>query len=424
MQLEKYNFNNLLFFIFLYLTLVAGFAFDERLNYGTIYDNVINKHVINQFSINFKETLLYYDQHGHRHSPVYLIFLSFFLDLGLNYDSLRFIHLHLCLSLILVFYNCLKLVFNNIKVHSLQLLSLSIFLSPTFRSLSIWPDSRLPGLIFFIVSIYFFLKFFRNHQLKYAWFSSIALILSSYISPNFSIFAIYFYYYFAKEIKIKSLVPLIIFNILVSIPVFYYLFVLKINFLSSGKTVGIDGGLLGISYNFADKIMIIGSIILFHLLPILLSINLNKDFLGFFKKYLLKSIIIFLPLIYFFNYQVEFTGGGFFFQLSQLLFNNNYLFFGISFISFYFLLYFSKLSLNNFFLIILIIISNIQNTIYHKYYDPMILIIFFTLFNKLNLELFFEKKRGLIYLYTFGLGYIFLRVFKDYAFGYMSNFYN
>ena len=113
MQLEKYNFNNLLFFIFLYLTLVVGFAFDERLNYGTIYDNVINKHVINQFSINFKQTLLYYDQHGHRHSPVYLIFLSFFLDLGLNYDSLRFIHLHLCLSLILVFYNCLKLVFNN-----------------------------------------------------------------------------------------------------------------------------------------------------------------------------------------------------------------------------------------------------------------------------------------------------------------------
>ena len=53
MQLEKYNFNNLLFFIFLYLTLVAGFAFDERLNYGTIYDNVINKHIINQFSINF-----------------------------------------------------------------------------------------------------------------------------------------------------------------------------------------------------------------------------------------------------------------------------------------------------------------------------------------------------------------------------------
>ena len=104
MQLEKYNFNNLLFFIFLYLTLVVGFAFDERLNYGTIYDNVINKHVINQFSINFKQTLLYYDQHGHRHSPVYLIFLSFFLDLGLNYDSLRFIHLHLCLSLILVKY--------------------------------------------------------------------------------------------------------------------------------------------------------------------------------------------------------------------------------------------------------------------------------------------------------------------------------
>ena len=32
----------------------------------------------------------------------------------------------------------------------LKLLALSIFLSPTFRSLAIWPDSRIPGLIFLI----------------------------------------------------------------------------------------------------------------------------------------------------------------------------------------------------------------------------------------------------------------------------------
>ena len=34
-----------------------------------------------------------------------------------------------------------------------------IFLSPTFRSLAIWPDSRLFGLILFAMSIYYFLKF-------------------------------------------------------------------------------------------------------------------------------------------------------------------------------------------------------------------------------------------------------------------------
>ena len=34
-----------------------------------------------------------------------------------------------------------------------------IFLSPTFRSLSIWPDSRLSGLLIFTIGIFFYLKF-------------------------------------------------------------------------------------------------------------------------------------------------------------------------------------------------------------------------------------------------------------------------
>ena len=414
MQFEKNSLNNLLFSIFLYLTLIVGFIFNENLNFGSYYDWItVYEPPIRDFSSNFKDTLLSYDQYGQRHSPVYLIFLSVFLDLGLNFDTIRIIHLHLCLSLILIFYNCLKLVFDNINVQSLQLLSLVIFLSPTFRSLSIWPDSRLPGLIFFILSIYFFLKFLKDYNPKYAWYNSIFLIISSYISPNFSLFAIYFYFFFAKQIKMKSLILLIFFNIIASIPIFYYIFVLKINFLTAGKTSGFDGESIALSYNFADKIAIISSIILFHLLPILLSINFYQDFLNFIKKYLLKVFSIFLPIVYFFNYQVEFTGGGIFFQLSQMLFNNNILFFGIIFFSITFLLHCSKLSINNFFLIMLVIISNIQNTIYHKYYEPMILIIFFTLFNKINLKLFFKKKNALIYLYIFSLGYIFLRLFKN-----------
>ena len=42
---------------------------------------------------------------------------------------------------------------------------------------------------------------------------------------------------------------------------------------------------------------------------------------------------------------------------------------------------FSKNSFSNFLIFILLIISNIQNTIYHKYYDPLIMILFFTLIN-------------------------------------------
>ena len=96
--------NYSLFGIFLYLTLLVGFAYDENLNFGSYYDWIqVYKVPIIDFSLNFKNTLLTYDQYGQRHSPVYLIFLSFFLDLGLSFDVIRIIHLHLCLSLIFIF---------------------------------------------------------------------------------------------------------------------------------------------------------------------------------------------------------------------------------------------------------------------------------------------------------------------------------
>ena len=59
----------------------------------------------------------------------------------------------------------------------------------------------------------------------------------------------------------------------------------------------------------------------------------------------------------------------------------------------------------------LIDISN-NNTIYHKYYEPLSLIMVFILFNNLDYRNFFSKKRNLIYLYGFSLFYIFLRIFK------------
>jgi len=88
------------------------------------------------------------------------------------------------------------------------------------------------------------------------------------------------------------------------------------------------------------------------------------------------------------------------------------LFYLISLFSIILIWYFAKLSINNCILIFLLIISNIQNTIYHKYYEPMFLIIFFVLFDKINLHLFFKEKNNLIYLYIFSLSYIFFRVFK------------
>jgi hypothetical protein len=404
---------NLSFFLLLYLTLIIGFFFGENLNYGSYGDWIgANREPIKDFSNNFTYTFLNYDSYSHRHSPVYLIFLSLFLDLGLDIDQVRFVHLHFCILLIVIFYQCLRLLFINTNNNYLFLLSLIIFLSPTFRSLAIWPDSRLPGLIFFVLTIYFFLKFRKTNNLKYTWYTCISLVVSSYISPNFSIFFPYFFFFFLKKIKFKELGFLLVFNFLASLPILYYIFILDVNFLAAGKTPSLNNEGINFSFNLSDKLMIISSIIFFHLSPILIMDN----FFNQFKKFLLKKFIILIPLvvclIYFFNYQLSYTGGGVFFILSNLLFNNNYFFYIGSFFFIGFVLYIASLSLNNFFLLALLIFSNIQNTIYHKYYEPLIFIMFFTLIKYPEVENFLKKKNSIIYLYLLSFIYILMRVFK------------
>ena len=405
--------NSISFFLFFYLTLIIGFFYGENLNYGSYNDWVSGNHqIIKDFANNFTYTLLNFDSYGHRHSPVYLIFLSLFIDLGLDFQQVRLVHLHLCISLIVIFYKCLRLVFSNINNNYLVLLSLIIFLSPTFRSLAIWPDSRIPGLIFFVLTIYFFLKFRKTNNPKYTWYTCTSLVVSSYISPNFSIFFPYFFFFFFKKIKFKELSFLLIFNFLASLPILYYIFILDVNFLTAGKTPNLNNGTIDFSFNLSNKIMIISSIIFFHLSPILIMNNFFKQF----KNFLLKKLIILIPLlvclVYFFDYQLSYTGGGVFFILSNLLFNNNYLFYigSIFFISF--VLYIASLNLNNFFLLALLIISNIQNTIYHKYYEPMILIMFFTLIKYPEVENLLKKKKNIFYLYFLSFTYILMRVFK------------
>ena len=413
MKLKTTSINIAVFSAILYLSLIAGFFYGEDLNYGA-YPDWLGSNItpINDFSNNFLNTLLNYDDYGHRHSPVYLIFLSLFLDLGFNIDQVRMIHLHFCILLILFFYKCLILKFNNVKSNYLVLLSLIIFLSPTFRSLSIWPDSRLPGLIFFVLTIYFFLKFKKTDHYKYTWYTCISLIISSYISPNFSIFFPYFFFFFIKRFKFSKLKLLTFFNFLAALPFLYYIFILDINFLTAGQTPGLNGQTVDFDFNFSNKLMLISSIVFFHLSTILVQSKFYKPFFEFLLNKSIVLILLIICLIYFFNYQLSYTGGGIFFILSNLLFDNNYLFFISSIFFIGFVTYVGFLNLNNFSLLCILVISNIQNTIYHKYYEPLIIIMYFTLLKQVEAENFFQKKTNLFYLYCLSVSFILMRLFK------------
>ena len=411
------NKNIIFTFLILYLSLIFGFYFDENLNFGARGDWIhTDLPPIIDLSNNLKETLLNYESYGHRHSPVYLIFLSLFKKIGIPIDVIRFLHLNLSILLIYIFFKCLSLKFKEIDKTILLILSFSIFLSPTFRSLAIWPSSRIVGLIFFLFSIYEFIKYQQNKSNINLWKNIVYLIISSYISPNFSLFIIYFLYHYFKNHKLSYLILICFICLILSLPALYYLFYLDINFLTAG-TPGLDeNNPIGLNFNFSNKILIISSIILFHCIPFLINKNLFIKILNFFKENIIAILAFLFLNIIFFDYSMQYTGGGIFFQISNYIAKNNFIFYFFCFLSIGLIWFFSKKNFNNLLIFIILIASNIQNTIYHKYYDPLLMILLFTLINSELSKAFFRKKINVIYPYIFYLIFIFMRIIKNYIY--------
>ena len=184
---KYYHNNNFILLISFYFLLILGFFFGLDPNSGAYSDYQVHKRISQEFSENFFFEFLNYDQESTRHSPVLLIIFSFFEKLNFNDYLIRIVSLHFCLLLPLLFYEIIKFKFKTLEREKLILLSCLIFISPTFISLSIWPDSRIYGVIFFALSILFYLKFEQDRKFSNAIKCTIFYTISAYFSLNFSL---------------------------------------------------------------------------------------------------------------------------------------------------------------------------------------------------------------------------------------------
>ena len=87
-----------------------------------------------------------------------------------------------------------------------------------------------------------FIQFEKISKFKYCIYNIITLAISSYIKINFSVFSIFFiikfilfYKYYTKETA-----SFILLNILLSLPAFYYIVYLDINFFKESAAIGLD----------------------------------------------------------------------------------------------------------------------------------------------------------------------------------------
>ena len=393
----------IVFFLILYTSLIISFFLGENSTGGAIGDYINQKRASQAFASEFLKTFFEYDTYGTRHSPILIIFLSLFEKIKLPDIFIRLIHLHLALFLPFIFYKCLSVKFKEIDKKILFFLSCLIFLSPTFRSLAIWPDSRLLGLVLFVISIYYFLKFEESKNFKFAIYNVIFLALSAYLSPNFSVFSIFFFTKFVLNYGIlsKKIFSIITINFILALPIFYYIFVLDVNFLLKTAAVGIEENEKIIFNNLFNDILITFSIIFFYLIPfIFLKIIRIKNIFNL--KKILISILIFSICVFYFDYNYFYSGGGIFFKVSNFFFNNNYFFYLISFFAILFTYTLISEKYLNILLFVIIILNNPQYTIYHKYFDPFLLIAFFTIFSfNIDLKKMFQAKNYLLVFFYF-----------------------
>ena len=235
--------------------------------------------------------------------------------------------------------------------------------------------------------------------------------MASYVTPNFSVFVIFFLYKFFLKFNIsKNFFYIVILNCLLATPAFIYYFINDFYFFE--VTVReID---LNVKLNFFNKIVIILSLIFFYYIP-LLNREIIRKLLNSLKEinkhYVL--ILFFLISVYFFNFPSGNFGGGIFYHLSQFIFENNIIIFVVFFLAILIFKEAKLINFNNLLIFFCLILYNLQVSIYHKYFDPLLLfIILFLISNNkiINKKVFIEITKKYYFLYIIFLGLSFYKV--------------
>ena len=414
-KIFKNNYH-ILTYVLLYSSIIIAFYFDENVTGGAKNDF---QYILKQIAIleeNFLYSFLNYDEieHHNRLSPVYITLLLIFKKIFISIEFARIVLIHILILSQFYFYKCLKIIYQkkfSLDKKILFFLSCVIFISPSLRSNIIWVESSMIGILLFLIGHYYFIKNLKEFKSKNIYLNIFFIAAAAYIRPSYCLFAIYYFYfcftYFRNKISIYNVILL---NIVLAFPAFYYLFILDVFFIGHISSEYPENHL-----NYFNKIAIIGSIIIFHSIPFLFY---KKFFLEAFTKKILVilSIIISSILIFNFNYNLNNTGGGIFLHISDFFTNSNYLFYMLLPFFTFFILNILKINLrDNLVVFLILFLITPQYHIFHKYYDPLVFILFLTMINFNLGKNFFTKKRFITSAY--------LLFFSHYVISFINTYY-
>lgn len=363
-------------FTFFYLTLLIGYFLGENSSGGSKYDFEIHLGTVELFNKDFYKTLFNYHKPeiSNSHSPIFIIFLSNLLSFGNDFG--RFIYLNICVLTPFMFYFSLKEKYNLKNSILIFTLSFFFFLSPYFRSYSIWPGDENISILFFVISIFFYLKIINkkikddNEEHFYIILNVLFLALASYFRPIYSLFSILFFYeIILKKFNYKKLLIYFISSLILSYPAIYYVFILKINFFYSF----LEG-----SINLSNSLAFSFTVFIFFLLPFI-YLSKKKFNLKFHKLNIISTIFFSIIVYIFFDYKMS-SGGGLFYQFYKFFFSNDKYFWIICTISFFIFNNFIDFKIiKNWIILVILVLFEIDPYFYLDSYDPLFLICLFLL---------------------------------------------
>lgn len=388
-------------FIFLtgFLSLFLSYYLGENSSGGAYLDFLSTKKLIDIFDDGILFGFKWFLSFGQIHLPFFYLLKSILKNFFSQHE-IHILYIFVSSMVPLVFYKILKKKYINSDKYYLFLLSMIIFLSPYFRSSTIWVTNDNLALLFFLISLYYFLCFQtknKNH-LFYSILSFSFLIFASYLRQNYAFFGIYYLYYFFRKLETLNFIYLNFLNIIISFPLLIYLYF----FISKDKSE-ISFTRDTINFDLVFNILVFSSLYFFYFIPIIFNYFLRSKIKDIFKdnKFILYFlIVIFLILYFFYTIPAVPYGGGVFFKLSQLI--DIKFFFIFSFFGVFFLFCLNKLNLDNLLLYFVLIISFPLIFVYQKYYDPLIYIVFFILINSSFLkDLIIKKHLSILSLYFY-----------------------
>ena len=404
-------------YILFILSLFVGLIFQENSAGGAIHDINHLLPYIDKFQEGFKTGMEYYLNNINIHSPFFFILISYLNNLFNNIFYTEILYILISSVLPILFYRILKIKFDYNK-DLLFLVSCLIFISPYFRSSAIWLLGDNLALIFFSISIIYYLKFSNDKNNRNLYLCITTIIICCYIRYYYALF--YFFYLFSvyREINNKFLFILLTYSFFISIPAFFYIYLIvnNYNFIDTVYSYS--------KLNYFGNIFTILSIILFYIFPFITSDLkiIKKHYLKNKKEIIFLSfplIIIYFLDIIFNNNLINFSplGGGVFNKLFNLIeLDLKISLLTISIISILILNFYLRAKLiKNYTLMALFILSFPMYTLFQKYFDPLIYIFLFGLITYSEKKCLLNiNKSKLLSIYLYFLSFYFFSLFYYY----------